>query len=290
MEDKFKFENKNNFNMLLIKSNNIDKLNWFDNEYTDKIINLNIYEDLITNSENFIDVVSEKLLISKYKDKDNIEVITQIVSEIPNYIFEIIYVDKLDENDNEINEVGTLLNTNGDKLYGNIILMKTYIPSLSKSIIIEDCYRDNIKSILDNRVNTNIVLYNGNEWSNQKVKGNLEDFAKEYFDDKFFKCEIPFLLHNINIWYETCDGLPKDLCGKLLEKPIYKCIWFTMINDEFRGNLYLDEVNKIIKVSKVLDFPFNVKPEWIEDEKDEFNRDVIKNKYKILDLAYHELI
>jgi len=290
MEDKFKFENKNNFNMLLIKPNNINELNWYDNEYTSKIANLDIYEDLISNSENFIDMISEKLLISRYKNKDNIEVITQIISEIPNYIFEIIYVDKLNENDNDHNETGTLLNTNGEKIYGNIILIKTYIPSLSKSIIIEDCYQDSIKNILDNRVNTNIVLYDSNQWSNYKVKGNLEDFAKEYFDDNFFKCEIPFLLHNINIWYEICDGLPKNLCGKILEKPIYKCIWFTMINDEFRGNLYLDEVNKIIKVSNVLDFPFNVKSEWVEEEKDEINRNIIKSKYKILDLAYYELI
>jgi hypothetical protein len=63
-----------------------------------------------------------------------------------------------------------------------------------------------------------------------------------------------------------------------------------MINDEFRGNLYLDEVNKIIKISNVLDFPFSVNPEWIKEEKDEIDRDVIKNKYKVLNLAYSELI
>jgi hypothetical protein len=290
MENKFKFENVNNFSILLIKPNNIDKLNWFDSDYTDKIINLDIYQDLVTNADNFIDIISEQLLISKYKDKQNLEVITQIVSEIPNYIFELLYVDKLNENDNEQNDVGSLLNTNGDKLYGNVILMKTFIPSLSKSIIIEDCYRDSVKNILDNRVNTNIVSYDGDQWSDIKVKGSLDDFAKEYFDDKFFKAEIPFLLHNINIWYETCDGLPKNLCGKLLDKPIYKCLWFTMINDEFRGNLYLDEVNKIIKISNVLDFPFSVNLEWIKEEKDEIDRDVIKNKYKVLNLAYSELI
>ena len=38
-----------------------------------------------------------------------------------------------------------------------------------------------------------------------------------------------------------------------------------------------------------MDFPFNAKKEWLDDEKDEFSRKVIKNKYKILDLAYNEL-
>ncbi len=61
-----------------------------------------------------------------------------------------------------------------------------------------------------------------------------------------------------------------------------------MITDEYRGSIYLDEVKKIINISNIMNFPFNPKSEWLNNEKDEFSRKVIKNKYKILDLAYHE--
>ena len=62
-----------------------------------------------------------------------------------------------------------------------------------------------------------------------------------------------------------------------------------MITDEYRGSIYLDEVKKIIDVSNKMIFPFTAKKEWIDDEKDEFSRKVIKNKYKVLDIAHYEL-
>jgi hypothetical protein len=40
----------------------------------------------------------------------------------------------------------------------------------------------NINLILDNRANTKIVIYDG-EWSNVSIKGNIEDYAKTFFDE-----------------------------------------------------------------------------------------------------------
>ena len=56
-------------------------------------------------------------------------------------------------------------------------------------------------------------------------------------------------MHNINIWYTTAIDGNKTLCGTLVDKYVDKCIWFTMKSDEYRGNLTLDEVNKIIYLS-----------------------------------------
>lgn len=288
MDSQLIFENNDNFDIVLIKPETIEHLNWFHENYAQHITELNCYEIINTDKNNFLGVISNKLNLEKFKDKTNLEVTTQVICEIPNYIYELIYVDELTENDDVINNVATLLNTNCNKIYGNAILMKTFIPSLSKSILITNITISNIKDILEGRVKTNIVIYDG-EWSNKIVIGNLEDFAKDFFDEEHKKFECPFLLHNINIWYEPCDGCSTKLCGKILERPIYKCIWFTMITDEYRGSIYLDEVKKIINVSNKLNFPFTAKKEWIDDEKDEYSRKVIKNKYKILDLAYHEL-
>jgi len=276
-ENKLKFENKNNFQLIMIKPNSISHIDFNSTNYTNELIKLDIYENIICNSENFTEIILEKLLLKKYNQVETI-----LVSEMPNYIYEILYVPNLSTE--EVNELGTLINTNDEKIYGNALLMKTYIPTLSNSIIIEDCIVENIKDILDSRVNTNIVIYDS-EWSNKIVVGNLENFAEEFFDDKYFKLEIPFLLHNINIWYELCDGCSNNLCGTLLVKPIYKCFWFTMITDEYRGNLFLDEVQKIIYLSNKIEFPYSAKKEWLEDEDDEYGRKIIKNKYKILDLA-----
>lgn len=287
--EKFTFENTNIFNIILIEPCSIDNLNWSDIDYINKIMNMNIYKNLSANPDNFLDIVSDNLLILLYKDKENIEVTTQLVAEIPNYIYEILYVKDLLATDGQFNSIGSLLNTNGDDIYGNVIIMKTYIPSLSKSIIIEDCLLINIKEILNNRNKTNIVTYD-EKWSNETVSGSIDKYADDFFDDKYSKCEISFLQHNINIWYELCDNCSLTLCGMIIEKPIYKCLWFTKINDEYRGSLYLDEVQKIIKISNILPFPFNIKEEWIKDEIDEYKRNVIKNKYKTLDLVYHILV
>jgi len=288
MDNQLIFENENNFNIILIKTNTINHLDWFDENYTSHLTELNCYEIISVNKDNFLEIISENLNLEKFKEKKNLEVVTQVISEIPNYIYELIYIDELTDSEDTINDIATLLNTNTNKIYGNAIIMKTFIPSLSKSILITDITILNIKEILDNRVKTNAVIYDG-EWSNTIIKGNIDDFAKSFFDEEYKKFESSFLLHNINIWYEPCDGCSTKTCGKILERPIYKCLWFTMITDEYRGSIYLDEVKKIIDISNKMDFPFNAKKEWLDDEKDEFSRKVIKNKYKILDLAYNEL-
>ena len=298
MEKQLIFENINYFNVILIKPYDIDDLDWNDSNYTNDIIELDCYKILNVNSDNFIDNIIKELNIETFS-----EIKSQIICEMPNYIYEIIYIQNDDNNSQNflINNIASLLNTNCEKIYRNAILMKTYIPSLSKSILIKDCTLNDIKYILDSRVKTNIVLYdnNLNKFNNNIVIGDIELFAKQYFTDDYKKLEIPFLLHNINIWYQLCEFCLLDnkikckcinnLCGKILETPIYKCIWFTMITDDYRGSLYLDEVLKIINISNKMSYPYNVKPEWLNDEKDEFNRPVIKNKYKILDFVSTEL-
>jgi len=288
MDEKLKFENINNFDIILIKPENINHLDWSNENYTLNISELNCYEIIDTNKDNFLEIISEKLNLQKFENKKNLEVTTQVISEIPDYIYEIMYINDLNDQDDIINDVATLLNTNDNKIYGNALLIKTFIPSLSKSILITNITVNDIKYILDSRVKTNIVIYDG-EWSDKIVIGKIDNFADLFFDENYIKLEIPFLLHNINIWYELCEGCSTMICGNILDKPIYKCIWFTMITDEYRGSIYLNEVKKIIDISKKMNYPFTPKKEWINDEIDEYSRKVVKNKYKVLDLAYSNL-
>jgi hypothetical protein len=48
----------------------------------------------------------------------------------------------------------------------------------------------------------------------------------------------------------------------------------------------LNEVTKIIKLSTVLEPPYKPDEKWLSDEKDIHGRNIIKNKYRILDNTY----
>ena len=93
-----------------------------------------------------------------------------------------------------------------------------------------------------------------------------------------------FLMHDINIWY-VADNYGDKVCGNILDQPLEKCVWFTMKSEELRGNLTLDEVKKIIHLSKKLtDYKT---PEIFKEEiKDKYDRRIIYNKYKVLDYMY----
>lgn len=292
--EKFLMENTNNFELVLIKPNNIEHFNFDDINYLDNITNIsNDYIEIInTNNDNFISTISNSLLINK----ENLNVKSQIITDMPNYIYELLYIieysqekDKINNeypNDNILpNQLATLINTNGTTINGNAILMKTYVPVNNNSMIIDTCNHSDIKYILDKRINTSIVVFD-DEWKEETISGNIEDFANSFFDDTYVKYEIPFLLYNINIWYETCDGCSCSLVGNILSKPIYKCIIFTMINDQYRGNITLPEVKQIIKIAEHINFPFSPNSEWIKEEYDKYNRLIVKNKYRVLHNAY----
>ena len=287
--DKIVLENKNNFNFLTISLNDISSINWIDPKYLDKILDLNIYSIITTKSEEFLNDIVKYLDVNKYNEKADGMIETQLIAEFPEYIYEMLYINNIENKNEYKNDLGSLLITNGEKVFGNVVIFKTYLPINSDNMIFIDTIKEDVRTILDNRVKTKIVIYDV-EWSEQIVIGNLEDYAKEFFDNTFFKLEIPFLKHNINIWYEKLEGCKYDICGKILEKPIYKCIWFTMISDEYRGNITLNEVKKIIELSYKLNFPYEPKKEWDNDEKDEYGRNIIKNKYRILEKAYQELL
>ena len=289
------FENKNNFDILLIKESDINFLDWKDPEYIKNICNQDIYTVITTNSENFLKDIHSNLKsnenINLVSERFNIELETQIICELKEYTYELLHLILYDENGNRIlnndniNDVATLLNLKEKYINYNSILIKNYLPINNKSSIIINSSIDDIKIILDSRANTKIVTYDGDDWKEEIFIGDLENYAKEFFDDKCIKLEIPFLKHNINIWYEIFEGKNINICGTLIKKPIYKCFWFTMNTDEFRGSLSLDEVQKIIKISHHLEFPYTTKDEWIAEEFDEYNRLVIKNKYRILDFV-----
>lgn len=278
-------ENVNNFKFLNILINDISSFNWLDPNYLDKLLKLDIYNIVTSSSDNFLNDIVKSL---NFDDTINMNhmIETQVIAEFPEYIYEILYINNIKNDDKYKNDIGSLLMINGDKIYGNIIILKTYLPN--DSILFIDSSKDDIKLILENRIKTKVVIYEDDTWTEKIIIGNIIDFAEEFFDDTYLKIEKPFLKHNINIWYEKSSTNKSNICGNILNIPIFKCIWFTMLTDEIRGNISLDEVTKIINLSYKLEYPYLVNPEWLIEEKDTYGRTKIKNKYKILEKAYHE--
>jgi hypothetical protein len=288
--EKIKMENNDTFDCLIIKPGSIQHIPWIDPNYAAKLMELDLFNSVNTNQNNFIEVVSLNLEVNKFKI-NNLNVKTEIVAEEPYYIYEMLYVD-LDQateyhKDENLNELASLININGDKIYSNAILFKSHLPSLSDSMTMCTITKEDIRRVLHDRVYTKIVIGDDDTWVEDRVVGDISKYADIFFDgDKYEKLEIPFLMHNINIWYSTTEYGNANLCGNLIDDSIDKCIWFSMKSDEFRGNITLDEVKKIISLSKVLT-DFKTPAELLEEKNDQYGRKIIYNKYKVLDWVYN---
>lgn len=287
--EKIKMESNEDFEVLVIKPGSIQSLSWMDPNYAYKLIELDLFKSVTTNEDNFLEVIAINLDVNKYKVKD-LYVKNEFIGEEPNYVYEMIYIDLEKETkyhtEENSNELASLLNINGDKIYSNAIIFKNYLPSLTDSMKMNTITKQDLGRILHKRVHTSIVTCDEEKWVEDEYVGDLSNFAEIFFDnEKYEKLEIAFLMHNINIWYTTSIDGNKNLCGTLINKPIDKCIWFTMKSDEYRGNLTLNEVNKIIYLSKILS-SFMTPSEYNEEKIDSIGRKIIYNKYKVLDSEY----
>jgi hypothetical protein len=277
----------NDIECLLIKPCLINHLDYNDINYIDNIINMNCVETIIINANNFTEQIVKYLDADIYKDED-LHTKNDIFHEEPYNIYEIMYLDIINNKVNE-NEFANLIAINDDKIYTNAILFKTNILSLNDEMKLVNFSKKDLQYILKDRVNITIILYD-DIFTEKKIFCNkLEEFAQEFFENEYYeKYETLFLMHNINIWYTTLFGL-NNICGKLINKPIYKCIIFSKKSENALGNLTLDECNKIINLSLKLD-DYEVPKKYLEEKNDSLGRKIIYNKYKVLDLLSNEFL
>jgi hypothetical protein len=282
-------ENDTPFDCMIIRPGSIEHVPWIDPKYSAKLMELNLYELALTNKDNFTEVVATRLEVDKYNVK-NMSVKTEIVAEEHGYVYQLMYIDLEKEpsyhtKENK-NEMASLINTNGDIIYSNAILFKNHISTTTDSMTLVSITKNDVERFLHNRVSTKIVTWE-DSWRELEVAGDITTFANEFFDEGgIVKIEFPFLMHNINIWYTKFD-YGRDVCGKLVNRKIDKCIWFTMKSDEFRGNLTLNEVMKIIGLSEKLS-DYNTPSEMTTEKIDTYGRKIVYNKYKVLDYMYNK--
>lgn len=289
--DEIKLENKEPFQVLTISPNNIELFDWKNPNYLNLLIAQDFYKHDTINPDELMELIGKNLNVNEHK-VHNIEV--QLIAEEPEYIYEILYLEFPEEKQsNELeNQMATLININGDKVYGTAVILKTKMSTDSDSMLFDDMTLEDLQRVLHYRANNIIVLYDDDTevWKETTVIGDLQLFANQFFGSergRIKRTELPFLKHNINIWYIESDYSEPGICGNLLKANIEKCIIFTMMTDVYRGNITLDEVKKIIKLSTVLK-KFTTPEEYLSDDKlDEYKRKVIYNKYKVLNLVYN---
>jgi len=291
--NKIKLENKSDFKLLLIKANKIDKMTWTDPNYINDILNSDYVKEVTFSPGKFAEDLGTSLDVEKYELPD---VKCNLFYEEPDYHYEILYIDLLPTYKKvELeNQFSLLLQNNGDNLiFGNALIMKTYVPVNDMNFMkISDINKDDIKRILEDRINTKVITFDNGDYEEKKIIGSVEQFAETFFDeeDKYIiqKMELPFLRHNINIWFTKFEYGFEKVCGDLLKHlVINKCIVFTLINDNIRGNISMDEFNKIKYLSEKLE-NYKVPEDLNEEEKDNIGRLLIKNKYRILDNVYNK--
>jgi hypothetical protein len=291
--DKLKFENKGEFNFMLIKPNKISKMDWMDDNYLNDLVNSDFISYHKSTTDTFVETIGTLLEIYKF---DYPDVKVQLFYEEPNYHYELLYVNLLPKykTDDMDNEFALMLQNYGDeKIFGNVLVMKSYVPvnNMNKMLISKINNEDIIRIMFD-RVNTKCIIYDNCDYEEKRIFGPIDKFADTFFEEedlyRIQKIELPFLKHNINIWFTKFEYGDEGVCGGLLKHlRINKCIVFTLIDDNYRGNLSMEEFNKIKYLSTKLE-DYLTPADIDEEERDDIGRIIIKNRFRILELMYNK--
>ena len=285
-----KFENTGSFEMMVISPNNIESYDYNNPGYVTKLVNEDFIKIVKANPDNFMEKIAENFNIDDYDPEDR-NIVTQVFYDKPEYFYEILFLDVRSKQNRIVekeNQFGSMINTQAEKIYGNTIILKTNIPNdEDKKMVLEKMSKSDLFEILDSRANTKVVIFEDGELREDVVRGDMDVFCKNLFEEEYFqKKELSFLYHNLNIWYSPSE-YGNEISDKLIPGKVEYAVFFTNICKEYRGNLTLDEVKKIIELSKSLE-NFGLQKRWIEEEKDSLDRRVIKNKYKVLEYAWRE--
>jgi len=271
------------FYITLVEPGKINHLDWNNPDYVQTLISMPFITTHEVEPSKFFEKIHQLLKI----DETNNHLMNEYIAEEPDYIYEMMYINTLNiESDLPFNEFASLLHLEKEVVRGNAIIIKSYIPSLSNDMSFTDMKNSDLFKIIRDRGFTKIVVYD-EKLREEEIYGDIEVFAKNFFEEESYKKEeFAFLKHNINIYYTKSEYGEENICGKLLDGKIDKFMIFTMLTDTIRGNITLNEVNKIIKLSNKLEPPYLPEEKWTKEEKDEYGRIIIKNRFRILDNIY----
>ncbi len=299
MEDgKLHFENKEAFTALVITPNKIEDRNWASDTYLQDLTNDSFckYVKVNPSTEDYLNFLEESLDLKGFREynKEEPYIKMQVIHESSDYVYEIMYFDMDQGPGKLLNEFATLLNINNDKIIGNAVITRSFVSSTDDRMHLDNITPEIIQQMLFKRANTTVVIYDSDDevYKETLVMGSMDEYAEIFFGEKKFqikKLELPFLKHNINIWYTEDKYGNLDVCGNLLDETcrVDKMIVFSYWSDDIRDSFSLEEFKKIIHLSKKLT-DYMTPYEYTTEEKDELGRNIIKNKYRVLNKIYEK--
>jgi len=282
MDDKRLLPQEQSIKGLLVKPYDISNFDYRNPDYLNMLLNLDIYEEIKLSPESFGNELYQYL---DMKDFSQVTINTQGIYQDKEHLYELIHLDlPIKYHPVEIyNGMANMLRNDMFHIFGKAVLVKTETKNDRLKMV--DCNKEDLKNILLSRVKHKGVTVDLDGeiqeiefWYDPKQK--IEEFIPE---SKKFQ-EDMFLLHNLQIYYtEGTNPIIEGILGKKIEQMVI----LTKITDNFYGDFTLEEFNKIVKLLKK-GCPKMVKEEWKEEKKDEHNRNIVINKYNVLDKALRE--
>jgi hypothetical protein len=272
------------FYILKIDEGQISHLDWNNPDYVQTLVSLPIISTHLVTRDNFMSKIYELLNLQPHT-----HLVTETIWEEPNYTYQIIFIDTLNKLTTlNKNEFASMLNISGEIINGKAIVIKNFVSTTTNEMSLQSMNSSELHRILKARGYTKIVVFEDDMWRETEVYGDIELYAKKFFEDEYYmKKELGFLQHNINIMYTNSEYGTK--VGNILDNKVDKCIIYTMVTDSIRGCITKDEVLKIITLSTKLNAPYTCKDEDMKEEFDEHGRRIVKNKYRTLDSYYNKI-
>jgi len=292
-----KTANTEDFNVLLIKPCSITTYQWDHPDYIHTLLTQDFcsIHTMPSDPVKYLEKIAELLNVN---DCESPYIEPHIIGSNKNETYEILYLDYTDkekeefakDKDKYLNQLAQLFDLQEKLIFGCAIIQKLNIPVVSTDMKYENLTIKDLEKMMRDRVYTKVVIYEDDTYREEEIIGPLDIYADKFFEEdksNYKKFQIPFLKHNLNIWYVANEFGESGVCGKLLADSckIEKCLFFTMVTDTIRGSLTLEEVEKILYLSKELT-DYTTQEDIEREEKDEIGRIIIKNKYRILEMAY----
>ncbi len=281
------------FDVLLIKPNNIQHLDYNNVSYISDIINMNCLEIISTDSSKIAHVFADNL---NPKNIDDCIAVTNICYETIDKIYEICFLDvpKEHKTKENLNDIATMLDITEEKIYGNAILLRTNLPLENYSMKLIDSSKESIKTILDARVNhKGVFIGDDNEMKEMNFR-DINTKLKELFGDinDVTKYEIPFLKHNFTMYYiKNSYENENKIVKNISESTIYGDVFITsMLTNKMFTDITITEVEKMLVISKYGSDMWTSKTSDDNIEKDSMDRNIIKSKFRILHNKYQEVL
>lgn len=278
------------FDFIIIKGNNLEGMNMENPGFLTQIINGGYIDIVNTSTENFMQAIHDGLRMKDFEEQD-MAIINHLIYEEYEYMYEIMFLQVLSDKINLLennNDLGNIINIYDENVYGNMIITKTYVDPESNKMNFTNITKSDLYNMLNSRVKQKCIVYEDGEFREDIITGDLFNDNKRIFGDEHIShIEIPFFNHNLNIAYIK-DEYGEKVFPNLIKSNIEIAVIYTKINDRYRGDLTMAEFNKIKAIMDRTD-NYTTKKEWMEEEKDEYDRVIHKNKYRILHKAYSEI-